>query len=47
MLLIFSRFRADELQELFNKFGDVKDVYMPKDYHTKYDTLLVLELVVV
>jgi len=28
-------YSADELKEVFGKFGEVKDVYIPRDFYTK------------
>ena len=28
--------REDDLKDVFGKFGEVRDVYMPRDYHSKY-----------
>jgi len=30
-----ARTRAEELKDIFGKFGEVRDVYIPKDYYTK------------
>jgi len=27
--------RAEEIRELFERYGPVRDVYLPKDYYTK------------
>ncbi len=31
-------FRADEVREKFERFGEIRDVYLPRDYYTGYDT---------
>lgn len=28
-------FRDEDVRRLFQKYGDVKDVYVPLDYHSK------------
>jgi RNA recognition motif-containing protein len=35
--------REDDLKDAFGKFGEVRDVYMPRDYHTKYGFNLLLK----
>lgn len=29
--------RPEDLRSEFEKFGEVRDVYIPKDYYTRYD----------
>ena len=30
--------RADEVREKFERFGEIRDVYLPRDFYTGYDT---------
>lgn len=32
--------RADEVREKFERFGEIRDVYLPRDYYTGYDIYL-------
>ncbi|KAL0587028.1 hypothetical protein ABG067_003368 [Albugo candida] len=32
---ISRRIRSDELRKTFEEFGDVRDVYIPRDFHTR------------
>lgn len=29
--------RADEVREKFERFGEIRDVYLPRDYYTGYE----------
>lgn len=33
--LVSPQNRNDDLRELFSKYGEVRDVYMPLDFHTR------------
>ena len=35
--------RPDEVKEIFTKFGDIKDVYIPRDYYTKCVALFLFD----
>lgn len=28
--------RAEDIRKEFERFGDVRDVYIPRDFHTRY-----------
>ena len=40
----YLRCRADEVREKFERFGEIRDVYLPRDFHTGYGNNLALRI---
>lgn len=34
---MLNKCRADEVREKFERFGEIRDVYLPRDYYTGYE----------